>query len=135
MNGTRPAFASLVVLLAVACGRNESPQPQGTSQTPGQAGGTLLVTELPLGSDGIELRGKAVAVSDGYELIPGSEGSFQIARKSDGEHVLSGGCGCTGGTCDPKLKDGIMVCEGSNCTGTCGLAVTLEGARVELVKF
>jgi hypothetical protein len=97
--------------------------------------GQALVAQLPDGAEGLELRDGALRVKDGYtfEQQPGS--TFKITRTADGTTVTSGGCGCGSGSgqCDPVMKDGIIVCEGT-CTD-CGLAVTIGEVRTEIMRF
>jgi hypothetical protein len=106
------------------------------SRTPAQVGtATLLIKELPPGTEGLELKTNGLAIADGYELVGEAGGKFSVRRKRDGESVASGGCGCTGGTCEPTLSGGVIVCSGTSCTDTCGLALTTAGVRFEVAKF
>jgi hypothetical protein len=142
----------VLIALALACNRQKSENAASPTGTPTTVPGTsqvqtspeaqtepnvtLLIKELPAGTEGVELKTNGLAVSDGYQLVNDTPGTFSITRKRDGQSVASGGCGCTGGTCEPKLSpDGIIVCSGSSCSDTCGLALTTAGVRTEIAKF
>jgi hypothetical protein len=112
----------------------QAPEPRQTGMTKGE----LLVTALPAGVEGLEIKEGAIHLQTGYEFVKGEKGSFTVARRGGGAPVVSGGCGCSGGTgdCDPEFTpDGIIVCASKGCTASCGLAVTLGGTRTELVRF
>jgi hypothetical protein len=93
------------------------------------------VKQLPAGVKGVELGEGFLRLKEGYNFVKQPKHRFAVARISDGRNVSSGGCGCTGGTCDPVYRGGIIVCEGSNCTGTCGLALTIAGVERKIITY
>jgi hypothetical protein len=123
------AYIVLLVLpIAVAgCSRQSS--------TPG-AKGQVVVAQLPAGAEGVELKDGALKLKDGYDFVKESGSTFAIARRSDGRHVTSGGCGCKSatGTCTPTMTIGIIECVPDNCT-SCGLALTVGGASTEIIRY
>ena len=132
------AFLTLLALtlMLLACA-HEQKQSQ-TSQSPGQSEtprGTVLVRQLPADAEGVELKESSLRLRPGYKFVKQPRHGFAVARMSGGQPVLSGGCGCTGGTCDPVLKGGIIVCEASGCTGTCGLALTIAGVKTNIINY
>jgi hypothetical protein len=118
-------------LFLLAC----APEQKQASNEPAAPRGTVLVKQLPAGVEGLELRNGALRLKSGYNFVKQPRHQFAVVRMSDGQTVTSGGCGCTGGTCDPVLRGGIAVCEGNNCTGTCGLALTIAGVRKAIMNF
>src|SRR5438552_4378256 len=115
--------ALTLVLLACACAPEQRQAQTSKSTNPSQMPkGTVLVKQLPAGAEGVELKGSSLRLKTGYKFVKQSRHGFAVARISGGQPVLSGGCGCTGGACDPVSKYGIIVCEPNGCTGSCGLA-------------
>jgi hypothetical protein len=110
-----------------------------TSQSSGSIGapkGTLLVKQLPADVQGVELKNGMLRLKPGFVFEKKPKHQFVVALTTGGGgSTTSGGCGCTGGTCDPVNRGGIIVCEGSNCTGKCGLALTLHGVRTRIMEF
>jgi hypothetical protein len=127
-------FLLPVLLLACAQTRKQAQTSQAAEQSK-LPRGTVVVKQLPAGVKGVELREGFLRLKDGYNFVKQPKHRFAVARMSDGRNVLSGGCGCTGGTCDPVLKGGIIVCQGSNCTGTCGLALTIAGVETKIITY
>ena len=97
--------------------------------------GTLLVKKLPASVEGLELKGGLLTLKPGYKFLKQPRHRFAVARTSGGRPVTSGGCGCTGGTCDPKSQGSIIVCESTGCTGSCGLAVTIAGVSTTIMRY
>jgi hypothetical protein len=98
--------------------------------------GTLLVKQLPAGVEGVELKDGWLHLKEGYKFEKQPRHRFSVARIGGGHGVTSGGCGCTGGTCDPKLgTGGIIVCDSTGCTGSCGLALTIGGAQTKIIRY
>jgi hypothetical protein len=120
-----------LTLVLVACAHEQRQAQTSQSDLPG---GTVLVKRLPAGAEGLELKEGSLRLKPGYSFVKQSGHRFAVARMSGGQPVTSGGCGCTGGTCDPVLKGGIIVCEASGCTGTCGLALTVAGVNTKIIK-
>ena len=127
-------LALTLVLLACAQEKKEAQMPQSSGQAAAPKG-TLLVKELPSGVEGVELKNGALRLKPGFAFEKKPRHQFAVARISGGQGVTSGGCGCEGGTCDPVLKGGIIVCEGNDCTGTCGLALTVHGLNTKIIAF
>ncbi len=123
-----------LTLMSLACAheRKHAQTPPEQSQLPK---GTALVKELPGSVEGVELKDGSLKLKPGFTFEKDPRHGFVIARMSGGQHVTSGGCGCTGGTCDPVLKGGIIVCESSGCTGSCGLALTIAGVRMNIIRY
>jgi hypothetical protein len=112
--------------------------PACAHETPNQTGlpkGKVLVKQLPAGVEGVELKDGALRLKPGFTFVKKPRHRFAVARISNGQTVTTGGCGCTGGTCDPTSSGGIIVCEGSNCTGSCGLALTVKGVNTRIIEF
>jgi hypothetical protein len=118
-----------LTLLLLACAHEEG---RATGET---AKGTVIVKQLPAGVEGVELKDGSLRLKPGYKFEKRPQHQFAVIRISDGRAVTSGGCGCTGGTCDPVLKGGIGVCEGSGCTGHCGLALTVAGIKTTIINY
>ncbi len=120
---------TLVTLVAAAC----APTPAPTPSLYGQA----VVKELPAGVEGWELRDGALRLKEGYEFVPQPDGQFILISTGGGGGGTGGGCGCKGGSgkCEPKLKDGIAVCEADSTCTNCGLALTIDGRQVEIMRF
>lgn len=129
------SLALTLVLLACVHEKNEAQTSPSTGQN-GVPKGTVLVKELPAGAEGVELKGGALRLKPGFTFTKQPRHGFTVARMSGGQGATSGGCGCTGGTCDPVLgSGGAIVCQGTNCTGTCGLALTVRGVTRKIVEF
>jgi hypothetical protein len=90
---------------------------------------------LPAGAEGVELKDGVLRLKPGFTFIKQPGHQFTVARMSGGPGATSGGCGCAGGTCDPVMSGGIIVCQGTNCTGTCGLALTAGGVTRKIIEF
>jgi len=125
-------LALTLVFFACAHERKHAQTPPEQTQVPK---GTVLVKELPGSVEGVELKDGSLRLKLGFTFEKQPGHGFSIARMSGGQHVTSGGCGCTGGTCDPVLKGGIIVCESSGCTGSCGLALTIAGAKTNIIRY
>ena len=126
-------FSGFLVVVAVtltllACAHEATNQASGPK-------GKLLVKQLPAGVEGVELKDGALRLKPGFTFVKKPRHRFAVARISNGQTVTSGGCGCTGGTCDPTSSGGIIVCEGSNCTGSCGLALTAHGVNTKIMEW
>ena len=121
-----------LTLVLVACAHEQRQAQTSQSDLPR---GTVLVKRLPAGAEGLELKEGSLRLKPGYSFVKQSGHRFAVARMSGGQPVTSGGCGCEGGTCDPVLKGGIIVCEGTDCTGTCGLALTVHGLNRKIIAF
>jgi len=132
-------FLAVAALTLVLLGCAHEQKQSQTSQSPDSSQlpkGTVLVKQLPAGAEGVELSGGALRLKSGYTFVKQPRHGFAVARMGGGHGATSGGCGCTGGTCDPELKGGIIVCEDKGgCTGTCGLALTISGIRTQIIRY
>jgi hypothetical protein len=109
---------------------------EATNQSSAPNKGKILVKQLPAGVEGVELKDGALRLKSGFTFVKKPRHRFALVRISNGQGATTGGCGCTGGTCEPKVNSsGIIVCEGSNCTGSCGLALTVRGISTRIIEF
>jgi len=108
---------------------------EATNQSGSPSKGKVLVKQLPAGVEGVELKDGALRLRSGFTFVKKPRHRFALVRISNGQTVTTGGCGCTGGTCEPTAGGGIIVCEGSNCTGSCGLALTARGVSTRIIEF
>ena len=129
-------FVALTLMfLACTHERKQAQTSPDQSQVPVPKG-TVLVKQLPASMEGVELKDGSLRLKPGFIFEKQPRHGFAVARMSGGQHVTSGGCGCTGGTCDPVLSSGgIIVCESSGCTGSCGLALTIAGVNTKIIRF
>ena len=124
-----------LTLMFLACAHE---QKQGQSPDQSQMSkGTVLVKQLPAGAEGVELKGGALKLKSGYKFEKRPRGQFAIARMGGGGNpVTSGGCGCSGGTCEPEFTAaGIIECVPKDCTGHCGLALTVSGVKTQIIRY
>jgi hypothetical protein len=136
MKAMSVVLAAALTLMLLGCAQEQKQSP--TAGSPGQSQiprGTVLVKQLPAGAEGVELSGGSLRLKSGYTFVKQPRQGFAVARMG-GQPVTSGGCGCTGGTCDPELKGGIIVCENKGgCTGHCGLALTVSGVKTQIIQY
>ena len=128
------ALALTLVLLACTNEKNTAQTSSSTSQA-GLPKGTVLVKQLPAGAEGVELKDGALRLKSGFTFTKQPRHQFTVARMSGGQGATSGGCGCAGGTCDPVLSGSIIVCQGADCTGSCGLALSIRGVTRKIIEF
>jgi hypothetical protein len=151
MNAKASIACLLLAVAATACGPAQAPAtpsspppaPSPTpTPTPAPPGAQLtmpkratMVEKLPDGADGLDLRDGRLRLKQGYRFVPQPMGRFAIENPGGGTGA-SGGCGCKsgGGTCEPKLSGGIIVCAADGCT-QCGLALTIGGTTTEIGFF
>ena len=113
--------------------QSEAPMPTQSEVPKGE----LLVQALPAGVVGIELREGRLHVREGYALVQGAGGTMSLVDPDNREKPSGLGCGCSGGTggCVVANQGGILVCKDEGCTGSCGLAVTIDGITTEILRF
>ena len=127
-------FALILMSFACAHEKRQAQTPPAGNQSDVPKG-TVLVKQLPAGAEGLELSAGLLRLKSGYKFLKQPGHGFAVARMSGGHPVTTGGCGCTGGTCDPVSKGGIIVCESTDCTGSCGLALTISGASTKIIRY
>ena len=100
-----------------------------------------VLTQLPAGIEGVEIRDGAVRVKSGYEFVQNRR-TRRVSVRRIGGRGLGGdwSCNCSGGsgTCQATVTTGTLVCTipaGSKCT-QCDLTITTTGLRgTALIRY
>jgi hypothetical protein len=103
-------------------------------ETPGVQ---MLVSQLPAGTEGVELAKGGLRVLKGYQFVKDSDSTLAVERIEGGQRVGGAGCGCTDGTgCNVVSQGGIAVCQAEPGCNKCGLALTgPSGVRTEIYEY
>jgi hypothetical protein len=120
-----PMVALLVLSFSLAsCKKGETPEVQ------------MLVSQLPAGTEGVELTKNGLRAMKGYRFVKDSDSTLAIERIEGGTKVGGAGCGCKSGTgCNVVDQGGIAVCQAEPECSKCGLALTgPTGVRTELYE-
>jgi hypothetical protein len=113
--------------------------------------GKPLVKRLPAKVQGVKLIGGTVRAKSGFKFVKRRNGSVTVARMAGGGLGVGGtwNCSCepiappppppapapTPGTCQASISGPFLTCTQGTCTGTCQLAVVVEGLRTGVLAF